>query len=597
MSSRPKAYSYVRFSTPEQARGDSRRRQYKAAIEYAAKHDLDLVKDGDYAFLDAGVSAYRGSNVNRVTSSLGRFYEYVKEGRIVPGSYLLVESLDRLSREQVTEALPRFLDLLNNGIIVVTFGDGTVYKKSTDTMQLVMSIFHMSRAHTESSLKGLRVSNAWQNKQAMARSELTPLGAACPQWLSFDGKSYSVIAERGSIVKRIFELTVQGYGQRAIVKLFNSEGVPVFGSENRNKSGLWGNSSIAKILANRSVLGEYQPNIWTEGKRQASGDPIKQFYPAVIDEALFYAAVEGRSSRNVSKGTKTSTNYNVWAKIAFCAYCKSPMHLVNKGKPPKGRKYLRCSSSAKGACVNRSVRLDDSEIVFKEILAKLNMASLIKDNAQFLRKRISELDGRLEAAKVKLSGVSELLNNHPSKTLAETAANVEGEISRLEFERDECKATLSAEYVTDKFDFFKKLDLDSYEGRFLANQQVQRLKVRVRIKHDDIRLQYSVLVDEFPKFFYMCDHGQELLFVPMSAELLRAGIRQNDMLSTRFLSKPDYILEKALSDNTMEEFKENFPDNTGVHHFRFSAADNELANKKLLKVFEKQLSDGKKGET
>lgn len=597
MTSRPKAYSYVRFSTPEQAKGNSRRRQYKAAIEYADRHDLELVKDSNYAFLDAGVSAYRGTNVNRVTSSLGRFYDYVKQGKIVPGSYLLVESLDRLSREQVTEALPRFLDLLNSGIIVVTFGDGTVYRKSAEPMQLVMSIFHMSRAHSESSVKGKRVSDAWQQKQSLARSEGLPLGAACPQWLSFDGEAYRVVPDRASVVKRVFDLTVQGYGQRAIVKLFNGEGVPVFGSENRNKSGLWGNSSIAKILANRSVLGEYQPNIWTEGQRRTSGEPIKDFYPSVIEEELYYAALEGRRSRNVSKATKTSANFNVWAKVAVCAYCKSPMHLVNKGKPPKGRKYLRCSKSAKGACVNRSVRLDESEVVFKEMLAKLNMASLIKDNAQSLRKRINELDGRLESAKMRLAEVSVLLRDYPSKTLAETAADIEKEVSRLELERDGCKATLSAEHITDKSDFFRKLDLESYEGRFLANQQVQRLKVKVRVKHDDIRVQYSVMIGEFPKFLYMWDHGSDLLFVPFSVELLRAGIRQNDMGSTKFIASPDNMLKEVLSDELMAAFKDNVPADIGVHKFRFSAADNEMANKKLLQVFEKKFWNGNKDES
>lgn len=597
MPSRPKAYSYVRFSTPEQAKGDSRRRQYKAAIEYADKNDLELVKDSNYAFLDAGVSAYRGSNVNRVTSSLGRFYDYVKEGKIAPGSYLLVESLDRLSREQVTEALLRFLDLLNSGIIVVTFGDGTVYKKSSDTMQLVMSIFHMSRAHSESSVKGKRVSEAWQEKQALARSKGVPLGAACPQWLSFDGKAYKVVAERASVVKRVFELTVQGYGQRAIVKLFNSERVPVFGSEKRNKSGLWGNSSIAKILTNRSVLGEYQPNIWTDGQRRTSGEPIKGFYPPVIDENLYYAALEGRSSRNVSKTTKTSSNFNVWAKIAICAYCKSPMHLVNKGKPPKGRKYLRCSKSAKGACINRSVRLDESEIVFKEMLAKLNMTSLIKDSAQSIRKRISELDGRLESARLKLVEVSALLQSYPSRTLAETASNIEGDVSKMVLELDKCKADLSSEYVTDKFDFFKKLDLISYEGRYLANQQVQRLGLEVRIKHDDVRVQYGVMMGELPKFFYMSDHGQDLLFVPFSAEWLRTGIRQNDMQSTKLIARPDYMLKEALSEESVATYKNNVPGDIGVHQFRYSAADNELANKKLLRIFEKQFWGGDKGDT
>jgi len=595
MPSRPKAYSYVRFSTPDQAKGDSRRRQYKAAIEYADKHDLELVKDSDFAFLDAGVSAYRGSNVNRVTSSLGRFYDYVKEGKIAPGSYLLVESLDRLSREQVTEALPRFLDLLNSGIIVVTFGDGTVYKKSAETMQLVMSIFHMSRAHSESSVKGQRVSDAWQQKQALARSEGIPLGAACPQWLSFDGKAYRVIAERASVVKRVFELTVQGYGQRAIVKLFNIEGVPVFGTEKRNKSGLWGSSSIAKILANRSVLGEYQPNVWVEGQRRIAGEPIKGFYPAVIDDELYYAALDGRRSRNVSKVTNTSSNFNVWAKIAVCAYCKSPMHLVNKGKPPKGQKYLRCSKAAKGACTNRSVRLDGSEIVFKEMLAKLNMASLIKDNAQLLRKRISELDGRLESARMKLVEVSTLLQSYPSRTLAETAANIEGDMSKMEVELDQCKLDLSSEYVTNKLDFFKRLDLISYEGRYLANQQVQRLGVEVWIKHDDIRVQYSVIMGALPKFFYMADHGKEPLFVPFSVELLRAGIRQNDMQSTKFLVRPDVMLKGILSEGPLDNYMGNVPGDIDVHEFRFSAADNDSANQKLLRIMEKQLWGGGKG--
>lgn len=594
MPSRPKAYSYVRFSTPEQAKGDSRRRQYKAAIEYADKHNLELVKDSDFAFLDAGVSAYRGSNVNRVTSSLGRFYDYVKEGKITPGSYLLVESLDRLSREQVTEALPRFLDLLNSGIIVVTFGDGTVYKKSAETMQLVMSIFHMSRAHSESSVKGQRVSDAWQQKQALARSEGVPLGAACPQWLSFDGKAYKVIAERASVVKRVFELTVQGYGQRAIVKLFNTEGVPVFGTEKRNKSGLWGNSSIAKILTNRSVLGEYQPNIWIEGQRRISGEPIKGFYPAVIDDELYYAALDGRRSRNVSKVTKTTSNFNVWTKIAVCAYCKSPMHLVNKGKPPKGQKYLRCSKSAKGVCINRSVRLDGSEVVFREMLAKLNMASLIKDNAQLLRKRISELDGRLESARVKLLEVSALLQSYPSRTLAEAAAKIEGDVSKMEVELDKCKLDLSSEYVTDKFDFFKKLDLISYEGRYLANQQVQRLGVEVWIKHDEIRVQYSVMMGALPKFFYMVDHGKELLFVPFSIELLRASVRQNDMQSTKLVAKPDDMLKEALSDESMATYKNNVPIDVDVYQFQFSAADNERANQKLMNVLGNQLWGGAK---
>lgn len=597
MLSKPKAYSYVRFSTPEQARGDSRRRQYKKAIEYADKHGLELVKDSEYAFLDAGISAYRGNNITRITSSLGQFYEFVRSGKISAGSYLLVESLDRLSRDQVTEALPRFLELLNAGIIVVTFGDGTVYKKSTNVMQLVMSIFHMARAHEESAVKGSRVSDAWQNKQALARSERRPLGGACPQWLSFDGEAYRVIPERVLIVRRVFELTVQGYGQRAIVKMFNEEGVPAFGTTKRNKSGLWGNSSVAKILSNRSVLGEYQPNIWTDGKRRASGDPIMDYYPPVVDEELFYAALEGRKARDVTKATKPSINFNLWSKIAVCAYCQSPMHLVDKGKPPKGSKYLRCSKSARGACTNKLIRLDRSEVVFKEMLAKLNMAALIKNDLRSLRGRVSELDGRMEEMRAKLNECSGLLMVHPSKTLAETIQRIETEMAEMQKSREQCMFDMSSEHVLDKSNFFERLDLVSYEGRYLANRQVQRLEVMVRMKHDEIRVQYNVMVAGLPKFVYMCDHGKDIVFVPFSMDMLKTSIRQDDMHATGLIFNHVKMLEAAMAGEDMAEFRGNLPENAVGMTFNFSNADNERAKKSMREWFDRTMNEEKKPRT
>jgi hypothetical protein len=42
MSTKPKAYSYIRFSTPDQEKGDSLRRQEKDAEDYAKKHGLTL---------------------------------------------------------------------------------------------------------------------------------------------------------------------------------------------------------------------------------------------------------------------------------------------------------------------------------------------------------------------------------------------------------------------------------------------------------------------------------------------------------------------------------------------------------------------------
>src|SRR5262245_9686816 len=75
----PRAYSYVRFSRPEQLKGDSLRRQTQLAQAYADSHGLEL--DTALTFNDLGVSAYRGANFDE--GALGRFIEAVDRG-VVP---------------------------------------------------------------------------------------------------------------------------------------------------------------------------------------------------------------------------------------------------------------------------------------------------------------------------------------------------------------------------------------------------------------------------------------------------------------------------------------------------------------------------------
>ena len=124
--SKPLAYSYVRFSTPEQARGESFRRQIELARAYAAKHGLHL----DESFRDEGVSAFKGRHRDE-RAALGAFLSRVESGDVAKGSYLLVESLDRLSREEVVDALELFLGLTRNGIVIVTLADQRVYSRAS----------------------------------------------------------------------------------------------------------------------------------------------------------------------------------------------------------------------------------------------------------------------------------------------------------------------------------------------------------------------------------------------------------------------------------------------------------------------------------
>ncbi len=478
----PTAYSYIRFSTPEQASGDSYRRQTDAINAFAAEHALTLADGAEYTFFDRGLSAYKAKHLDD-EGQLKRFLDYVDEGKIEPGSWLLVESLDRLSREKVSVALPRFLDLLNKGITVVTLSDGRIYTSGANELDLIISIVHMSRAHEESKIKGQRVSAAWRNKKSDARKFLKPVTSKVPAWIKLnDSGKFEIIESKADIVRRMFDLCINGYGSTAIVRLLNNEGIPVISERKRNGPMLWGNSSIKKILQSKTTIGEYQPGKRENGKQVDDGAPISNFYPAVIDESTFYQAQAAINNRLQFKATKQSKQFNIWQGIARCFWCGGAMHLVNKGVAPKGNKYLRCFNSARGGgCASKSVRLDRTEQAFMEILTKVDAMSLIQDSSKSIQKALDVASGQLAALNARLADAEASQADTPTKAGARILLQLETEQEALQGEIEDLTLQLANSRITNKDEFFSRLDLESYEGRNAANRLIKRLGLVVYI--------------------------------------------------------------------------------------------------------------------
>src|ERR1035437_3831408 len=162
------AYSYVRFSSAKQSSGDSLRRQTKAAEAYCLRAELQL--DTSLSPLDLGISAHHGKNQSE--GALGAFLSAVKTGKVAKGSTLVVESLDRLSRQEVPEALELFLSIIRAGIVIVTLSPEQRFEKATLNMtSLIISISQMSRAFEESALKSSRLKASWLSRRAKALKE------------------------------------------------------------------------------------------------------------------------------------------------------------------------------------------------------------------------------------------------------------------------------------------------------------------------------------------------------------------------------------------------------------------------------------------
>ena len=109
---------------------------------------------------------------------------------------------------------------------------------------------------------------------------------SCPGWLGLTGDrtTFVYIPERAEVVRKIFEMSASGLGGYTIAKKLNAVGVPGFG-----QSGKWDQSTIHNMLRNRATLGEYKKKRKLNGKETPVGEPVPNYYPAVIDEDLFRA--------------------------------------------------------------------------------------------------------------------------------------------------------------------------------------------------------------------------------------------------------------------------------------------------------------------
>lgn len=107
------AISYKRFSSPAQARGRSEGRQGDETEAYCARRGYRLIE----SFIDRGFSAFTGENSDR--GNLKAIMDLARAGRIKRGTHIIVESLDRLSRQEITAALALFLSLIVDAGLII----------------------------------------------------------------------------------------------------------------------------------------------------------------------------------------------------------------------------------------------------------------------------------------------------------------------------------------------------------------------------------------------------------------------------------------------------------------------------------------------
>lgn len=460
---KPKAYSYIRMSTEIQSRGDSTRRQLELSRKYAIQNQLELVETLE----DIGISAYKGKNATE--GALGLFLQALESKKIDSGSYLLVESLDRLSRDTVFNAFELFSKILKLGITIVTLSDNQVYtlKSLNDNFQQIfISLAVMMRANDESKIKSERLKSAWENKRNNLQNK--KLTSVCPAWLTLNKNSnqFQVNEDLSKSIKKIFEMSIAGLGSYSICKYLNSNShiyAPV------NKKSGWHKSYIQKIINNKATYGEFHASTYSNGKRINTGDVFSNYFPAIIDKRTFDLAQAKQSQRKIgSSGRKGIGFSNIFTKLIRCNNCGGNVVFRNAGETSKGGKYLRCGNAVrKLGCSTFSWDYSDFELSFLNFISEIDFENILSNLGENSKKEElrNTIDILLERQKV-LEVEYELLLNR----FATVPENIYADLQQLASSKKN-EINLSRQSIQDLTESL--VDLEQHKKHFNFSKHLE----------------------------------------------------------------------------------------------------------------------------
>lgn len=382
------AYSYQRFSHQRQVNPHKLRQQLEIAREYAVHNGLAL--DEDLTFQDLGVSAFRGAN--REHGHLADFLMAVRHGFVESGSYLLVESLDRLSRETARKALRTLEDICDEGITVVTLIDNQKYTSELldrDPASLLISLVIFLRANEESRTKSRRIRAAWARKiERVRQGEKIIISKMVPGWLKIEKNEIVVDPERVKAIRLIFRLGELGLGGSTIATVLNRNQIPTLRGHKH-----WYKDNVSLVLSNASVIGVFVPHTYEriDGQRvRTPMEPLKGYFPRIISQKTWQRTQGWIEKRQIRFHKKAPASRKVvgsiFARLAKCPRCGSTMgrrkKSLDESLSTPSRYYFLCTMGEHyGGCEYHTVQYQPIEDLF------------LLRGPEMMRKQVAEAEG------------------------------------------------------------------------------------------------------------------------------------------------------------------------------------------------------------
>ena len=379
------AFLYERLSRDDNLEGES------YSIGNQKKLLAKVAKEKGYTnlvhFLDDGISG--------VTMDRPGFVEMICQLEQGKAAAVFVKDLSRLGRNYIEVGRLTEEFFPNHDIRLVAVSDNIDTAEGENELAPIRNLFNEWYARDIS--KKRRISNEIKGNAG------EPMGQPPYGYIKDpnDPKHWIVDDEAAQVVRRVYSMTLEGFGTEQIAAQLEKDdvltpraywltkGIKRPGKGKQQPPTKWNSSTITKILSLQEYCGDIL-NFKTysksyKNKKRIDNDRENWVVFQDVHEAIIERAVYEQVQQKRGKIRKRRTNngeHNMFSGLLVCADCGSNLHFhFNQGNPEI--KYFNCSNykGNRGTCTSTHyVRVDFlEEVVLGEIRRLTKFASLYED--------------------------------------------------------------------------------------------------------------------------------------------------------------------------------------------------------------------------
>ena len=385
---------YCRISVDEELdRDNTSIENQKAIIE-------DFVKE---KFPGSSLTFFEDRDRSGYTFEQREGYQKLRKG-LLNHTYdiLVVKDFSRFSRRN-SRGLVELEDLRDAGVRIISIGDGIDFPNDDDWLKIQFQFLINEMPVTDASKKVRAVVKRRQKDGKWI--------TAAPYGYKVNARQeFEIVPTEAEVVRKIFELYIDGWGYKRIANYLTDEGIPTPRMSERERKEaegkeykrpvkqVWAIVTVQGILDNDFYIGTMRQSKYT--RKKINGKDVKKdaddqivienHHQAIISYRDFRIAQELRQSRSKSDYRGVKKYENTYTGFLVCGDCGSPMFSMSR---PDLRDAYRCGTyhrqGLKG-CTSHYIRVDVLDKLLKEYLRKVRETSA--DMIEILQNDIQKQD-------------------------------------------------------------------------------------------------------------------------------------------------------------------------------------------------------------